>query len=71
MDKLKVEFPDADFQFCGKGWEEKSGEWASDEVSLASRARKMRLWLKEREEDEIVVVTHGGMVLSIGVINHS
>lgn len=42
------------------GWDNKEGEWSPDESSLALRARRMRKWLKERDEDEIIVVTHGG-----------
>lgn len=43
------------------GWDSKEGEWSPDESSLAMRACKMREWLKEREEEEIIVVTHGGI----------
>jgi hypothetical protein len=42
------------------GWNSKEGEWAPDEASLAQRAAKMRKWLKDREENEIIVITHGG-----------
>jgi hypothetical protein len=44
----------------GEGWEAKTGEYAPDEASLVKRAAKMRQWLREREEEEIIVVTHGG-----------
>ena len=47
----------------GEGWESKKGEYATDEASLAARATRMRQWLKERKENEIIVVTHGGMHL--------
>jgi hypothetical protein len=30
---------------------------------LVKRAAKMRQWLREREEEEIIVVTHGGWLL--------
>jgi broad specificity phosphatase PhoE len=57
---LREEFPELDFELVVDGWDSKTGEWGADEVSLARRAAKMRKWLKDREEDEIVVVTHGG-----------
>ena|SRR5277367_3355271 len=57
---LREEFPGLDFELVVEGWDSKTGEWEPDEVSLARRAAKMRKWLKDREEDEIVVVTHGG-----------
>jgi len=57
---LRQEFPELDFELVVDGWDSKTGEWGADEVSLARRAAKMRKWLKDREEDEIVVVTHGG-----------
>lgn len=47
----------------GEGWDSKRGEYAADEASLAARAERMRQWLKEREENEIIVVTHGGINL--------
>ena len=49
------------------GWDSKEGEWSPDETSLALRAGRMRKWLKDREEDEIIVVTHGGMALGKNV----
>jgi broad specificity phosphatase PhoE len=57
---LREEFPELDFELVVDGWDSKRGEWGADEVSLARRAAKMRKWLKDRKEDEIVVVTHGG-----------
>jgi hypothetical protein len=50
-----------DFGLVREGWDSKEGEYAADEASLAARAGRMRKWLKDREEDEIIVVTHGGM----------
>lgn len=49
-----------DYSLVVDGWDTKQGEWSPDETSLAMRACKMRKWLKEREEEEIIVVTHGG-----------
>ena len=57
---LREEFPELNFEFVQQGWDSKKGEWAPDETSLATRAGKMRRWLKGRPENEIVVVTHGG-----------
>lgn len=57
---LREEFPTLDFSLLVDGWNSKKGEWASDEVALANRAAKMRKWLMEREEEEMIVVSHGG-----------
>jgi broad specificity phosphatase PhoE len=58
--QLNKEFPELDFTLVVDGWDSKEGEWAPDEPSLAQRAAKMRKWLKDREENEIIVITHGG-----------
>jgi len=57
---LEKEFPGLNFSLVVDGWDSKEGEWGPDETSLALRAARMRTWLREREEEEIVVVTHGG-----------
>jgi broad specificity phosphatase PhoE len=62
---LLEEFPELDFSLVVDGWNSKEGEWAPDETSLAKRAAKMRTWLKEREENDIIVVTHGGILFSL------
>jgi broad specificity phosphatase PhoE len=59
---LLEEFPELDFGLVVDGWSSKEGEWSPDETSLAKRAAKMRTWLKEREEEDIIVVTHGGIL---------
>jgi len=51
-----------DFDLVVDGWDSKKGEWAPDETSLALRAEKMRKWLKDHKENEIIVVTHGGII---------
>jgi hypothetical protein len=61
MSVLRKEFPSLDFELMVDGWDSKEGEWGPDEISLAYRAVKMRKWLKGRPENEIIVVTHGGM----------
>jgi broad specificity phosphatase PhoE len=60
---LEKEFSDLDFELLDDEWNSKKGEWGPDEVSLANRAMKMRRWLKDHKENEIIVVTHGGFLL--------
>jgi hypothetical protein len=62
---LRKEFPELDFELVVDGWNSKTGEWGPDEVSIAHRAIKMRKWLKERPENEIIVLTHGGIHRSL------
>lgn len=57
---LNQEFHGLDFGLLSDGWDSKQGEWSPDEVSLAVRAAKMRKWLRDRPENDIIVVTHGG-----------
>ena len=40
-------------------WFVKTGKNAVDQASLFARARAVRRWLREREEKEIMLVTHG------------
>jgi broad specificity phosphatase PhoE len=67
---LEKEHPGLDYSLVVDGWDSKEGEWSPDETSLAMRACKMREWLKEREEEEIIVVTHGGnsTILTVDVV---
>ena len=56
-------------------WNSKKGPYAPDPTSLAARAARVRKWLAEREESEIVVVSHGGKRMLhifryIHLINH-
>src|SRR5271155_977938 len=53
---VQEEFPKLNFELVVDGWDSKTGEWGADEVSLVRWAAKMRKWLKDQEEDEIVVV---------------
>lgn len=39
-------------------WYKHEGDNATDTKSLLERARRLRCWLRNREENEIVVVTH-------------
>lgn len=65
ISELRKEFPSLDFELVVDGWNSKEGEWGPDEISLANRAIKMRKWLKDHPENEIIVVTHGGIKNSL------
>jgi len=41
------------------GWNSKKMQWAANARSIEARARAARLWLMNRPEKDIVVVTHG------------
>jgi broad specificity phosphatase PhoE len=60
---LKDEFGDvADFHRCLDTYVDyntKQGRWAPDGASLQTRAVELRRFLRDREEDEVVVVSHG------------
>lgn len=57
---LTQEFGDqVDCQNLSDEWFVKAGYNAVDQVSLFARARALRRLLREREEKEIVLVTHG------------
>ncbi|KAH8824452.1 histidine phosphatase superfamily [Flagelloscypha sp. PMI_526] len=43
-------------------WNKKEGFYASDPESLANRAKWVRRWLRDREEQEIVVVCHAAFL---------
>ena len=61
---LRKEFADkpVDLSLVKKGWNSKKGKWAPTAPAIAERAREARKWLRNRSEEEIVVVTHGGFV---------
>ena len=60
---LMEEFGDRiDYSKLSDDWHVKTGHNAVDHVSLLARARALRRWLREREEKEIVLVTHGHFV---------
>ncbi|GAB1731292.1 hypothetical protein NU195Hw_g767t1 [Hortaea werneckii] len=44
------------------GWNSKKMQWAANARSIEARARAARLWLMNRPEKDIVVVTHGGFL---------
>ncbi|KAK8235011.1 histidine phosphatase superfamily [Phyllosticta capitalensis] len=48
-----------------EGWNSKNGRWAPEDEAIAARARDARLFLrdlvqKSKDDEDIVVVTHGG-----------
>ncbi|KAI9662277.1 MAG: hypothetical protein M1821_008444 [Bathelium mastoideum] len=60
---LKAEFGDlVDLSRVDEDWNSKEGLWAPDWHSLDLRARELRLLLRAREEQEIVVVSHGNFL---------
>ena len=61
---LREEMKDkpVDLSRVKEGWNAKTGKWAPTVDALEKRAREARQWLKARPEDEIVVVTHGGLL---------
>lgn len=48
-----------DFRYLTPGWNDKSGDMATDVTSTKARARKLRGWIKGRGEREAVLVSHG------------
>ncbi|KAH8824532.1 histidine phosphatase superfamily [Flagelloscypha sp. PMI_526] len=57
--ELNPEFAGLDLSQLTPGWNSKEGFYAWDSKSLKNRARWVRKWLRDREETEIVVVSHG------------
>ncbi|OQE10622.1 hypothetical protein PENFLA_c085G10382 [Penicillium flavigenum] len=59
--EIKAEFEDlpVDFTLVEPGWHIKQGKWAPVADRLLERAQLVRLWLSQRSEKEIVVVSHG------------
>ena len=45
-----------------EGWNSKEGRWAAVPEAIEKRAREVRRWVREREEGEVVLVTHGGFL---------
>lgn len=61
--KLQAEYGDiVDFHRCldtYTDYDSKEGRWAPGPDSLKARATELRKFLRDREEEEIVVVSHG------------
>ena len=51
-----------DLSLVNPGWDSKRMKWAPTATAIERRARDARLWLQQRPEKEIVVVTHGGFL---------
>ena len=49
-----------DFSLLPEDWNSKTGRWAFDREAIERRCRDARQWLRSREEEAIVVVSHGG-----------
>ncbi|KAM0723920.1 hypothetical protein Q7P37_000911 [Cladosporium fusiforme] len=48
-----------DLSLVRRGWNIKKGKWSTEPHAISERARVAREWLRDRQEKEIVVVTHG------------
>jgi len=60
VDVLRKEFPDIVlFDHVEHGWYLHEGEYAVDPKALNARAAKLRRFIRDRDEKEIVLVTHG------------
>jgi len=59
------EFNGIDFSLLEDDWNSKKGEFAADPKTVAARAHWVRKWLRERPEQNIVVVAHGDILRRI------
>lgn len=59
------EFAGLDFSRLTPDWTSKEGFWASDPASLQRRARKVRQFLRDTPEKDIVLVAHGDVLRQI------
>jgi hypothetical protein len=48
-----------EFEFLKDNWWKHEGAFATDPKAVNERARKLRKWMRDREEKEIVLVAHG------------
>ncbi|KAJ3750595.1 histidine phosphatase superfamily [Lentinula detonsa] len=66
-DELKQndEFRGIDFESLEDDWNSKKGDFAPRSVAVRARARWVRRWLRDRPEQNIVVVAHGDILRQI------
>jgi broad specificity phosphatase PhoE len=61
--ELEAQFGDAlDYSRLHEGWQKPNGKHATDTESLLKRGERIRHYLKNREEKNIVAVFHGSFV---------
>lgn len=58
---LEREFSRAQVDLSGvfEGWNSKTGEVGTEVAAIVARAKKVTRWLRDREEEEVVLVSHG------------
>nr|OQO28024.1 hypothetical protein B0A51_02825 [Rachicladosporium sp. CCFEE 5018] len=60
IELLRGEFGDGvDFDHVKHGWTKHEGDFEISPPALTGRARKLRAWIRARDEREIVLVSHG------------
>ena len=64
LEVLKKEFETlpVDLSLVHEGWNSKTGRWVADADAVRERALFVRRWLRDREEDVICLVSHGGFL---------
>ncbi|KAL8638618.1 MAG: hypothetical protein Q9226_008977 [Calogaya cf. arnoldii] len=60
--KEKFKSKPVDLSLLSEDWNSKQGKWAPEQEAIEKRCCDARQWLKTREEKEIVVVAHGGLL---------
>ncbi|KAL8910555.1 MAG: hypothetical protein Q9171_004137 [Xanthocarpia ochracea] len=60
--KEKYKNKPIDFRLLPGDWNSKTGRWAFDRETIERRCRDARQWLRARDEEAIVVVSHGGLL---------
>lgn len=75
VEVLQKEFAEqpVDLGLVEKGWNSKTDKWAAASTAIEARAKRARVWLRDRLEEEVVVVTHGGFLhflTEVGIIGH-
>jgi broad specificity phosphatase PhoE len=62
--ELEREFAayNVDLSRVQEGWNSNTGKWAPTAPRISERGREARLWLRDRPEKNIIVVTHGGFL---------